>query len=234
MEALRLSAQAIGELEKESEAARACHRQVLTSILSTHEERVEDLVSRHTAALQLFDEEIGKEETAAAAAHTALLETLAKEVAAHQQTHDATQKIAQGAYNTRKREILDSWDERCGITRLLAEERIQKQANELAEMKRASAAATKEDRARYKQLIDADAKESELIQGREIRLREVQAGIAEWQKRLADDAEKWQWQVAQAKGSKSEALEKYSAAQKEVGQSRKAHENKLKAVSVAR
>ena len=172
--------------------------------------------------------------TAAAAAHTALLETLAKEVAAHQQTHDATQKIAQGAYNTRKREILDSWDERCGITRLLAEERIQKQANELAEMKRASAAATKEDRARYKQLIDADAKESELIQGREIRLREVQAGIAEWQKRLADDAEKWQWQVAQAKGSKSEALEKYSAAQKEVGQSRKAHENKLKAVSVAR
>lgn len=234
IEALKSSARAISELEAETEAARACHRQVLSSILRTHEERTHDLLTRHTAALQLLQEEISKEEAAAAAARSTLSEALSHDVAAHQATHDATQKASETAHSARKREILDSWDERCGVTRLLAEERIQLQATELADVKRASAAATKDDRARYKQLLEADSKETALIESREGRLREVQAEIAEWQRRLAGDAEEWQRQVTQAKCIKSEALDKYSAAQREVGNSRKAHENKLKAVSVAR
>ena len=233
-QALRASASSLETLQQEIEAARAAHRSTLASLLQLNTERLENVADRHAQSLNQLAAEVVKEEHAASEAHQALLATLAEDVSSMQTAHNSTQKAMETDFLARKRELIESWDERAGVTRLLGEERVASLLQELREVKESATTATKEDRLRYKQLADDDSKDTEAIQNRRKELKEVQNEIALWQERLAKDAEIWAQQVSEATSAKGEALQEYTEAQKNLGMQRKRHEKKLKTVSLAR
>jgi hypothetical protein len=233
-QALRASATSLEILQEEIEAARAAHRHTLSSILQIHTDRLEGLADTHARSLNQLAAEVVREEHAASEAHQALLATLAEDVSSLQLAHNSTQKVMETEFLARKRELIESWDERCGVTRLLGEERVASLLKELKEVKESAASATREDRIRHKQLAEDDTKDSEAIISRRKELKEVQNEIALWQERLAKDALLWQQQVSDASATKAEALHEYTDAQRNLGMQRKKHEKKLKAVSLAR
>jgi hypothetical protein len=233
-QALRASASSLEILQQEIEAARAAHRRTMASILQIHTDRLEGLADSHAHSLNQLAEEVIKEEHAASEAHQALLATLAEDVSTLQLAHNSTQKVMEKEFLARKRDLMESWDERCGVTRLLGEERVASLLQELKHVKEGAAAATRDDRARFKQLAENDVKDSEAIKSRKMDLKQVQNEIAMWQERLATDVAQWQNQVSEASSVKAEALHEYTEAQRNLGTQRKKHEKKLKAVSLAR
>jgi hypothetical protein len=233
-QALRSSASSLEILLQEIDAARATHRHTLASILHVHKDRLEGIADTHARLLNQLAEEVVREENAASRAHQALLDTLADDVSSLQIAHNSTQKVMETEFLARKRELMGSWDERCGVTRLLGEERVASLLQALKEMKEGAAAATREDRIRYKQLAENDIKDSEAIKTRRKELKDIQGEIASWQEQLAKDAAQWQSQVSAASSAKAEARKEYAQAQRNLIMQRKKHERKLKAVSLAR
>ena len=229
--ALRSASRSLQSLHTEIGRAQGSQCDALASIVTLFENNIQVLADKHIAALQTLAREVQAEE--AAAAHPALLEKLAKDVAALQESHSSTRKHCETVFNGRKREILDFWDEAKGLTTLLGEEGIRALAVELKQVKESTLAETKEDRARHKQLFEEDSRDTELIASRGRRLEEVQKEIENWQERLLADAVHWQQEVSAAMSEKSEALQKYSEVQKGVGEARKRHEKKMKSVSSA-
>jgi len=233
-QALRASASSLEILQQEIDSARAAHRRTLASILQIHTDRLEGLADTHARSLNQLAEEVVREENAASKAHQALLATLAEDASSLQIAHDSTQKVMETEFLTRKRELIESWDERCGVTRLLGEERVASLLQALKETKDGAAAATREDRTRYKQLAEDDIKDSEAIKTRRKALKDIQGEIALWRENLAKDAAQWQSQVSAASATKAEARNEYTQAQRNLIMQRKKHEKKLKAVSLAR
>lgn len=233
-QALRASASSLEILQQEIDSARAAHRRTLASILQIHTDRLEGIADTHARSLNQLAEEVVREEHAASGAHQALLATLAEDACSIQMAHDSTQKSTEREFLARKRELIESWDERCGVTRLLGEERVASLLQALKEIKEGAAAATREDRSRYKQLAEEDTKDSEAIRALRKDLKEIQGEIALWHERLAKDAAQWQSQVSAASSTKAEARNKYTEAQRNLRMQRKEHEKKLKAVSLAR
>ena len=232
--ALQALLHADASLKEHMAAAEARHARLLDSLLARFAAHVSAIQICHSAALEQLQRDVAEECGAAAAAHDALCSAVSADMAELQRAHDAATRVMTTAFNSQRRELRDVWDERCGVERLVSEERLAALHEELRTDRKTFLADTKEHRGAHDAMLKEDADDGETIAARGQQLTALQEDIAAWRQRLASDAATWRQQVGEAKAAKADALARHAALQRKVAQARRDHEHRMKATAAER
>jgi hypothetical protein len=212
-------------------AARGAHLQALGALLAAHDAHVAASLERHVASVAALQAQFVEEREQVCGAHAGHKQALLRGMAAMAAHHAQAEGATAARHAAALRELQETWDERSGVVRLVAEERRQALRAALAAEAAAFEGATAGNRARHAELAPAEAAAADQIESQAVRLRQLQAGVAEWRRRLADDAGRWRQEGAGARAAKGEALRRHAAAQRELAGARRAHEERLRATS---
>jgi len=215
-------------------AAEAAHKQLIASIVAQFENELGEMHDRAVRQVQAIHKNVAEECTAAATVHTELCRRAGEDIATLHEEHTGALNRLTAMVSAQKQALRDLWDERCGVTRLLGEERLQALASASHSETKAFTGETRDERVKHDALLKEDAQDSATAEAQAQQLDAVQKDVEGWRERLAKDAMQWQRQVAEAKSTKGAALAKHATLQRETGLERKKHEQRLKALSLER
>lgn len=228
---LETLAQGSADLAAQAEASQAAHQQLLDSAMAEYEAELQAMHTRHTKAIRLLRDQVAAECAAAAASHEAACKVLQEDMAAMRQAHTAAIRAMTTAFNAQTRALKDFWDERCGVERLLSEEKLSALDAALRAENTVFEAETRAQHAQHNAFAAEDAQDAATIAVQSHRLADLEKEVAHWRERLAEDAARWREQASEARGMKGAALEKHVELQREVAQTRKEHETRVKELS---
>lgn len=163
--------------------------------------------------------------------HQSLCQSLKLDGMLMQQLHATALQASKTSHNIRCRSLVDAWDERSGVSRVLAEERMISLHQAIHDTKAMFDNDTKEEQQLYAQLYAEDAQDSAVIAENSQQLAEIKQGIHQWRQKLASDAEKWKVDLGDAKAEKMRALTAYSSLQQQGIQQQRLHEETVKGIS---
>lgn len=223
---------ALGCIATEAEAD-ASHHNALELIQQRCELQLSTIKSIKQSSIEQLGRHVLEDDTLAAEACATASRILDEGRASLAREHADALRTAERKFAAHDREVRDAWDERCGVTRLLGEEKAGLLRTTLETAASEFEAATQARRQQHDELAAEDGEDSKVIEERTERLAHMVKDIAHWQQKLTLEAAKSTTQAAEARREKSNAVETYSRKQKDVREVRKRHEALLKAVLTA-
>jgi hypothetical protein len=222
------------DLRQRSLAAQTSHRKLLRSLLKSHETSLLTMARRHGETLRRLAASFDADCKAVASSYAELRRETCNDVERLQCEHHDLKRAADASHSAQCREIRDFWDEQCGVTRILGEERVSSVASALQTENDTFDAGTREFYRHQQQLQHSDTVDSAGVDSNEHRLKQLRKEITAWQQAIVEDEAAWHKAVEEARAVKSKALTEYTELQQHVGASRARHEQRMAAVSNSR